>query len=318
LFTFPDKHTPTPTTVRGSARPTREIMAIIEYVHAREIMDSRGNPTIEVDVGLDTGTLGRAAVPSGASTGKHEALELRDGEPMQNLNVVLLESRKLVDYLNRDLPRLIGPMVQALTKTTATLDQAQALVVAAQRLVSPGSPIYYELNSTLAEFKSAARAVRVLAEYIQRTGTVDPLIDADTRTAKVRIEVPNPGGELRLGMYTDVVVAGASGTSAPRVPRNAVQNVGDRTVVYLANPREPGNLIEREVRLGQTSGEQVEVVVILRLQAPGDAHRAVRENTLGIVDVPKNFLHRPFPGRVPETSVPLAACREQLQHLQPL
>ena len=95
-------------------------------------------------------------------------LELRDGEPMQNLNVVLLESRKLVDDLNRDLPRLIGPMVQALTKTTATLDQAQALVVAAQRLVSPGSPIYYELNSTLTEFKAAARAIRVFAEYIQR------------------------------------------------------------------------------------------------------------------------------------------------------
>ncbi len=55
-------------------------MTIIEYVHAREIMDSRGNPTIEVDVGLDSGALGRAAVPSGASTGKHEALELRDGE----------------------------------------------------------------------------------------------------------------------------------------------------------------------------------------------------------------------------------------------
>jgi enolase len=55
-------------------------MTIIEYVHAREIMDSRGNPTLEVDVGLDGGALGRAAVPSGASTGKHEALELRDGE----------------------------------------------------------------------------------------------------------------------------------------------------------------------------------------------------------------------------------------------
>ena len=76
-------------------------------------------------------------------------LELRDGEPMQNLNVVLLQSRKLVDDLNRDLPRLIGPMVQALTKTTATLDQAQALVVAAQRFVSPGSPIYFELTSAL-------------------------------------------------------------------------------------------------------------------------------------------------------------------------
>jgi enolase len=55
-------------------------MTIIEYVHAREILDSRGNPTLEVDVGLDGGSLGRAAVPSGASTGRHEALELRDGE----------------------------------------------------------------------------------------------------------------------------------------------------------------------------------------------------------------------------------------------
>ena len=55
-------------------------MTIIEYVHGREIMDSRGNPTLEVDVGLDSGALGRAMVPSGASTGKHEALELRDGE----------------------------------------------------------------------------------------------------------------------------------------------------------------------------------------------------------------------------------------------
>jgi paraquat-inducible protein B len=95
-------------------------------------------------------------------------LELRDGEPMQNLNVVLLQSRKLVDDLNRDLPRLLGPTVQALTKATAALDQAQALVAAAQRFISPGSPIYFELNSTLTEFKTAARAIRVFAEYIQR------------------------------------------------------------------------------------------------------------------------------------------------------
>ena len=52
----------------------------IESVHAREILDSRGNPTVEVDVELEDGTLGRAAVPSGASTGAHEALELRDGD----------------------------------------------------------------------------------------------------------------------------------------------------------------------------------------------------------------------------------------------
>ncbi|MBO0839657.1 MAG: phosphopyruvate hydratase [Sciscionella sp.] len=55
-------------------------MAVIEQVGAREILDSRGNPTIEVEVALDDGTLARAAVPSGASTGEHEAIELRDGD----------------------------------------------------------------------------------------------------------------------------------------------------------------------------------------------------------------------------------------------
>ena len=54
-------------------------MPIIEQVGAREILDSRGNPTVEVEVALLDGTFARAAVPSGASTGEHEAVELRDG-----------------------------------------------------------------------------------------------------------------------------------------------------------------------------------------------------------------------------------------------
>ena len=53
---------------------------IIENVHAREILDSRGNPTVEVEVSLKSGIVGRASVPSGASTGENEALELRDGD----------------------------------------------------------------------------------------------------------------------------------------------------------------------------------------------------------------------------------------------
>ena len=55
-------------------------MASIDAVIAREILDSRGNPTVEVEVALDDGTLARAAVPSGASTGAFEAVELRDGD----------------------------------------------------------------------------------------------------------------------------------------------------------------------------------------------------------------------------------------------
>ncbi|MGH7080811.1 MAG: phosphopyruvate hydratase, partial [Acetobacteraceae bacterium] len=56
-------------------------MAAIADISAREILDSRGNPTVEVEVTLDSGAVGRAAVPSGASTGSHEAIELRDGDP---------------------------------------------------------------------------------------------------------------------------------------------------------------------------------------------------------------------------------------------
>jgi len=76
-------------------------MSIIIRVHARQIFDSRGNPTVEVDVVTENGILGRAAVPSGASTGEHEAVELRDGGPdfmgkgvlkaIENVNVAIAE-----------------------------------------------------------------------------------------------------------------------------------------------------------------------------------------------------------------------------------
>src|SRR5437879_10055841 len=60
-------------------------MALIRQIRAREVFDSRGNPTVEVEVTLDDGAWGRASVPSGASTGKAEALELRDGDPKRFL-----------------------------------------------------------------------------------------------------------------------------------------------------------------------------------------------------------------------------------------
>ena len=58
---------------------------VIESVHARQILDSRGNPTLEAEVVLESGVGGRAAVPSGASTGEHEAVELRDGDKVAGL-----------------------------------------------------------------------------------------------------------------------------------------------------------------------------------------------------------------------------------------
>ncbi len=79
---------------------------IIQEVKAREIIDSRGNPTVEVDVILECGTIGRAAVPSGASTGENEALELRDGDPKRYLGKGV---QKAVENVNDIIaPKLIG------------------------------------------------------------------------------------------------------------------------------------------------------------------------------------------------------------------
>lgn len=72
-------------------------MSMIEFVEAREILDSRGNPTVEVDVFLEDGSMGRAAVPSGASTGVHEAVELRDGDKNRYMGKGV---QKAVDNVN--------------------------------------------------------------------------------------------------------------------------------------------------------------------------------------------------------------------------
>src|SRR4026209_2798282 len=81
-------------------------MSLISDIKAREILDSRGNPTVEVDVILTGGAIGRAAVPSGASTGEHEALELRDGDKKRYLGKGV---KKAVENVNDVLgPGLVG------------------------------------------------------------------------------------------------------------------------------------------------------------------------------------------------------------------
>jgi enolase len=81
-------------------------MSIIVDVYAREVLDSRANPTVEVEVILEDGTMGRAIVPSGASTGAHEAVELRDGDPKRYGGKGVL---KAVENVNEIIaPELIG------------------------------------------------------------------------------------------------------------------------------------------------------------------------------------------------------------------
>ena len=95
----------------------------IANVHAREILDSRGNPTVEVDVELEYGILGRAAVPSGASTGEHEAVELRDADAMRYLGKGVRKAVENVNTIIADALKGADPLAQeAIDQTMLTLD----------------------------------------------------------------------------------------------------------------------------------------------------------------------------------------------------
>jgi cobalt-zinc-cadmium efflux system membrane fusion protein len=126
----------------------------------------------------------------------------------------------------------------------------------------------YERDVAL--IREGSRAT-VTVNKVQADGVVsfiDPRLDPQTRTAKMRIELRNPKGELRLGMFADVQVTADASTPTPLVPKAAIQRVDNRTVVYLADQDKPGQFIEREVHVGEASGDDVPVVEGLR---PGDS-----------------------------------------------
>src|SRR5690242_20687160 len=121
-------------------------MSEIVDIQAREILDSRGNPTVEVDVILSGGAIGRAAVPSGASTGEHEALELRDGDAKRYVGKGVLDALKNVSELIA--PEVIG------------LDAADQATLDAAMIALDGTPTKSKLgaNAILAVSMAAARA----------------------------------------------------------------------------------------------------------------------------------------------------------------
>ena len=82
-----------------------DVLTQIQEIHAREVLDSRGNPTVEAEVTLLGGVGGRAAVPSGASTGEHEAVELRDGDKKRYLGKGVL---KAVDNVNGEIAKALA------------------------------------------------------------------------------------------------------------------------------------------------------------------------------------------------------------------
>ena len=136
----------------------------IKKVHAREILDSRGNPTVEVEVTLESGIMGRASVPSGASTGENEALELRDGDKSRYLGKGV---QKAVDNVNK----VIAPAITGMS----TLEQRQ---IDTKMIVLDGTPTKKNLGAnailgvSLAVAHAAAAYLKIpLYRYLGGTNT---------------------------------------------------------------------------------------------------------------------------------------------------
>src|SRR5574344_2935360 len=133
----------------------------IKEVHAREILDSRGNPTVEVEVTLESGVMGRASVPSGASTGENEALELRDGDKSRFDGKGVLEA---VGHVNND----IAPVLRG-------CDVLEQRAIDYKMIELDGTPTKSRLGAnailgvSLAVAQTAAKALNIaLYRYIHR------------------------------------------------------------------------------------------------------------------------------------------------------
>lgn len=149
-------------------------MSTIKNVHARQILDSRGNPTIEVDVTTDRGFVGRASVPSGASTGSREALELRDGDKSVYMGKGVLKAVKNVNDLIA--PKLIGKSV---------FDQRAI------------DNLMLEIDGTENKEKLGANAILGVSMAVCRAGA----LEKNKPVYKYLFEdlkIPNPVGKMRL------------------------------------------------------------------------------------------------------------------------
>jgi len=140
-------------------------MTEIVWLHAREVLDSRGNPTVEAEIGLESGVLGRAIVPSGASTGEHEALELRDGDAKR--------------YLGKGVQKAVDHVRDVIAPTLIGMDASDQASIDAALIQLDGTAMKSNLgaNAILAVSMAAARAASLshdlpLYRYLGGVGAV--------------------------------------------------------------------------------------------------------------------------------------------------
>ena len=176
-------------------------MTAISKVHARQLLDSRGNPAVEVDVVLESGALGRAAVPSGASTGEHEAVELRDGDPAA--------------YLGKGVLKAVGNVNGEIATAVMGLDAADQRALDDLLIGLDGTPTKSRLGANAILGCSLAAAKAAAADAGQRLYRW--LGGADARTLPVPLmNVINGGAHAqnRIDLQEFMVVPAGTETFA--------------------------------------------------------------------------------------------------------
>lgn len=215
-------------------------MSTIIEVHAREILDSRGNPTVEADVVLASGVMGRAAVPSGASTGEHEAVELRDGdaaryagkgvlEAVRNVNEILgprLEGIDAADQIAVDAEMMETDDTPNKSRLGANAILAVSMAVARAAAEECGLPLYRYLGGPMARIMPVPM-MNILNGGVHASNNVDAQefmvvpIGADSFEDALRmgVEVFHSLKKVLSGMSLSTAV-GDEGGFAPQLPSN--------------------------------------------------------------------------------------------------
>jgi enolase len=220
-------------------------MSWIEQVHAREILDSRGNPTVEAEVALASGEIGRAAVPSGASTGEHEAVELRDGDKKRFGGKGVLKAV-------RNVNEVIAPAVEGLD----ALDQAEV----DQTLIAlDGTTTKSKLgaNALLAVSLATARA----AALYQEIPLYSYLGGPNARTLPVpMMNIINGGAHLGVPTFSDALRMGVEifhalkGVLKKKGYATSVGDEGGFAPNLRSNEEAIETILESIVKAGYTAG----------------------------------------------------------------
>ena len=240
-----------------------------QYISARAELDAHERELARTDKLVQIGAASRQELER--IHAEHTAQQTRVESARSRLNLLGM-SREAVESL------VSGQSVDASTEVPAPIAG-----VVTERLVNVGlnvdpatklftvvdlSTVWIVANlyeKDFARVRVGDRATVVTTAYpdrqIQgRVSYIDPQVSSESRTAKVRVEVSNPRHDLRLGMLAEAQVHTSTPTSVTYVPRAAVQNVADRSFVYIVKPDAPGQFIEREVRVSPITGERVQVV----------------------------------------------------------